>query len=304
MATSEEKFNMKTEVHHDRVVSARATIIEVAIESSFQPMLQLYLLLPLLIDQFICYSKGQVFTASYNRSNLVSKIQLFSIISSVVSLSWSFSFYQSIKKKGALDFGNNMIGRILLLISNSLQISSRLLALIIYAYCFGPGIFWKMIASVLAHILVMSLLHFLTSDEWKWESFDGKCLKIMYHSLLNGICNLYLHNWITAVGSDSDSKMRKTTTETGTVYRQILFETIFLLQNLAIMATAYYKLSNLPYEVMIFIAVAQIVAISTKTCYYYHHHIWSYTFKRKERARNLTRFKQNIRGNALLGKEN
>ena len=128
MATTEEKFHMKTEVNHDRVVSARAQIIEVAIESSFQPILQLYLLLPLLINQFICYSKSQVFTTSSinDISNQVSKIQLFSIISSIVSLSWSFSFYQSIKKKGALDFGTNMMGRILLLISNTLQISSRL----------------------------------------------------------------------------------------------------------------------------------------------------------------------------------
>ena len=61
VATPEVKFNMKERVQKNMVASARAQIIEVAIESSFQPILQLYLLLPLLIRQFTCYSETNVF---------------------------------------------------------------------------------------------------------------------------------------------------------------------------------------------------------------------------------------------------
>ena len=50
IGTTEEKFDAKERNDEDLVVSARAQIIEVAIESSFQPLLQLFLLLPTLID--------------------------------------------------------------------------------------------------------------------------------------------------------------------------------------------------------------------------------------------------------------
>ena len=43
--TAEEKFDAKERNDEDLIVSARAQIIEVAIESSFQPLLQLFLLL-------------------------------------------------------------------------------------------------------------------------------------------------------------------------------------------------------------------------------------------------------------------
>ena len=48
--TIEENFAAKERNDEDLVVSARAQIIEVAIESSFQPLLQLFLLLPTLVD--------------------------------------------------------------------------------------------------------------------------------------------------------------------------------------------------------------------------------------------------------------
>ena len=49
IASPQEKFNIKAKTEEDLAASARAQIIEVAIESSFQPLLQLYLLLHCLI---------------------------------------------------------------------------------------------------------------------------------------------------------------------------------------------------------------------------------------------------------------
>ena len=128
IATPKKKFNMRSKINEDMAVSSRAMIIEVAIESSFQPLLQLYLLFPTLFKQFMCYHETG-FLKSQSIPEIfgsIQQIQFLSILSSVISLAWSFTFYQSIKKKGALDFGSNMVGRSLLLSANLLQISSRL----------------------------------------------------------------------------------------------------------------------------------------------------------------------------------
>merc|ERR1712150_22796 len=157
--------------NEDIAVSSRAIIIEVAIESSFQPLLQLYLLFPAMVKQFMCYyqainsenvfdslSFSEIFNFTF--TGQTSEIQFISILTSVISLSWSFTYYQSMKKKGALDFGSNVIGRSLMLLANLLQISSRILIIVLYAYLFGPGEFWPMILSVIAHILMMTLLNY------------------------------------------------------------------------------------------------------------------------------------------------
>ena len=51
ISSPETKFKIKGEMDEDLVASARAQMLEVAIESSFQPILQLYLLLPVLLMQ-------------------------------------------------------------------------------------------------------------------------------------------------------------------------------------------------------------------------------------------------------------
>ena len=74
VSSPEKKFNMKGETDEDLVASARAQMLEVAIESSFQPILQLYLLLPVLIVQCSCsvndflrlFSKNMKFTYSFS----------------------------------------------------------------------------------------------------------------------------------------------------------------------------------------------------------------------------------------------
>ena len=50
-------------------------------------------------------------------------LQIYSIVSSVVSLAWSFTTYEAIQKKGALDFSFNPLGRIVTVLSLLLQVS-------------------------------------------------------------------------------------------------------------------------------------------------------------------------------------
>ena len=92
IASAEEKFVMKADTKRDLIVSARAQIIEVSIESSFQPLLQLYLLLPTLLE-FQSYGRRDVLRL-LSINDVFDKfehIQFWAILTSMISLSWSFT---------------------------------------------------------------------------------------------------------------------------------------------------------------------------------------------------------------------
>ena len=320
IATAEEKFRMKSIRKEDLIISARAQIIEVSIEASFQPLLQLYMLLPGLL-QFQFYEVHD-FLGLFEITEIMcsfEKVQFWAILKSIISLSWSFTFYQAMQKNGALDFGSNLGGRLLLLFANLFQIASRLLALILYAYVFGDGMFWPMILSVQLHIILMSILHYFLSDEWSLKNFKNKPHKIAYHCLINGICNLYLHNWIVQIEKTEDqsqkedqqnkrSSIRKAhkrqTKKDGTSFRQLMFDSIFVVENVIILVLVKITFNEvLPPNLLVFIAFSQYIGIALKCLYYAKFHIWSTSFDRdsvqqqtRESSKNfLTRIKRSIK---------
>ena len=118
-------------------------------------------------------------------------LQFWSILTSCISLAWSFTLYQSIKKRGALDFDANPLGRLILLFSNIFQISSRLVAFVLFAYSWGDGNFWPAFVFVLLHILAMAGFHFEAKDKETFKKIESKRMAI-FQSLLNGISNLYI----------------------------------------------------------------------------------------------------------------
>ena len=131
-----------------------------------------------------------------------------------------------------------------------------------------------MIVSVLTHALVMAVLHYLISDEWDKENLKGKYPKIVYQCIVNGICNIYLHNRIKDITPSYVHTMENKTRTT--VFRQCLFDTIFVIENLVILI-----LSNLKYPkylgvgLVTGIFIAHCVGIGLKCVYYYQFHIWS-----------------------------
>ena len=290
VAPPQTRFDMKQQRNEDLIASSRAQILEAAIESSFQPILQLYLLLPMLITPIIC--PGPTFLKLFSlqellcdREDCTARKQFWSVVTSIVSLSWSFTFYQAVQKKGALDVGSNLTARLVLFLSNLLQITSRLFALILYSYSLGAGNFWIMLAGVLVHLLLMTCLHHRTSDEWQTKTFKGKMIKIVYHCLINGICNLYFHNWINSIKTTSTKEKRKNVVkEYGTILRQCLFDSIFVSENLAILTFSVYKFnkeSNGTQVVLglaVFILCSQYLGILLKIMYYCKFHIWKHTF--------------------------
>ena len=75
-----DKFRAQKAARDYTVISSRARIIEVCIESSFQPLFQLYLLLPILLDYFECGAYSQFGKTSLEGALLtVSELQFWSV---------------------------------------------------------------------------------------------------------------------------------------------------------------------------------------------------------------------------------
>ena len=273
--TTEEKFDAKERNDEDLIVSARAQIIEVAIESSFQPLLQLFLLLPTLLNlvKFYDFNETLSLFSPADVFESVERRQFWSILTSIISLSWSFTFYQAVQKKGALDFGSNFSGRILLLVSNLLQLSTRLLVLVLYAYVCGN--FWPMIVSVTIHIIIMSILHYFTSNQKEIETFSQKPLKVGYQCLVNGISNLYLHNWIAHIDNSNRRRTELNVKKNGTILRQTIFDTIFLVENFVILIVAGIRFPEcLTISFLVTAGAFQCIGLILKMVYYKKFHIW------------------------------
>ena len=176
-----------------QVTGARAHLIEVAVEATFQPLLQMYLLLPLIIEVF----NEDFGTVDLDAFKKIDLLQLLSMLASIVSLAWSFAFYKASLKNEALDFDINPFGRIVLILSNLSMITSRLIAFVVFAYCFPEGHqFLALLSCLLAHALLMSALHLVFSllPTSTKKSLDWQ---LVVDCILNGLANIYTHQWVS-----------------------------------------------------------------------------------------------------------
>ena len=186
---------------------------------------------------------------------LQSFLQLFSVATSFITLGWSFNKYQASKKHGALSFTSNLPGRLLLLLSNICTISARLLSLIILAYCFGSGELLPVILLVLLHICLMAFLHnVLQKKYYIWKD----TFSIVYECLVNGVGNLYMH---ILIKFDRYCKAGKTQK------RQIIIDTILIIETAIIVIAAYLIIPDIPPEILVFIIVIYPVGIAMKVIY-------------------------------------
>ena len=97
------------------IQSVRAHMFEVCLESSFQPILQIYLILPCFIQSLICIDLD---TKKFDFTSL----QFFAILTSVLSLTFSFTKYFVMKQKGAMDFGFSPLAYSIILLATLFQV--------------------------------------------------------------------------------------------------------------------------------------------------------------------------------------
>ena len=274
-ATTHGSLKIQYQAIHEKksILCSRAQMIEVCSEASFQPLLQLYLLLPEIgrfWDGSSRFSSNDIFT---DIKGSVEKYQFWAVATSVLSLANSFTNYHVVRKRGALDFTVNPVGRSLLYLSGLLQIISRIVVLVLYAYCWGPGNFWQMFTSVLIHILLMSVLHFFTSSTaCPPSNLEEGNIRRIYNCLINGISNLYLHNMILM----ETNYKKKRQTSASTFWRQAIFDTIFVIENVAMLVTVYFYKSQLGVQTSLLfgIATVHLTGLIMKWIYYSLFHLW------------------------------
>ena len=200
LAKGAKKVAREKKIETSEVLYSTARVMEVSLESSFQPTIQLYLLFPSLIENFGGTKIDiKLFTLCKDGNlPILQADQTISIITSILSLSWCFTSYHATLKRGALDKDlAALFYRLVLFLSVLFQIIGRLFVLVFFAYSFGPGHYYPVLIFIGAHILLMSALHFVFSDAKKYWQKGGFLNLSFFHYLIgNGLANIYIHNWI------------------------------------------------------------------------------------------------------------
>ena len=189
---------LKKRRYHD-LSASRADIIETSIEATFEPLVQGYIMFPSIITMIdkLNHSiewKGNILQIGFELES-IEIAQLFSIISSVVSLAWCFSDYTSVKKHLQLDIGVSPFSRLLMCIWMTLQVTARLLAFMLFTVYWGPGNIYPLIIFTFIHMILASIIHVVFSEDvalWK----RGRYLKFVHNVILNSFASIYFHNYI------------------------------------------------------------------------------------------------------------
>ncbi|XP_023333011.1 uncharacterized protein LOC111704873 [Eurytemora carolleeae] len=276
------KVAREKKIETSEVLYSTARVMEVSLESSFQPTIQLYLLFPTLVQQI----EGekfvfQVFTLCRSGNIPVIKPdQTISIITSILSLSWCFTAYHATLKRGALDKDlAALFYRAVLFLSVLFQILGRLFIFVFFAYSFGPGRYYPLLIFLGAHIVLMSLLHFVFSDAKKYWQKGGFLNLSFFHYLIgNGLANIYIHNWIRM--DPLLLPWAKPLQHVSTLVRQFLFDLIFIAENVVLLSIALnshiIELREGRATYVVVLLGFQFVGLILKCVYYRYLHIWAW----------------------------
>ena len=136
LAKGAKKVAREKKIETSEVLYSTARVMEVSLESSFQPTIQLYLLFPSLIENFDRNKIDiKIFTlCKEGNLPILQADQTISIITSILSLSWCFTAYHATLKRGALDKDlAALFYRLVLFLSVLFQIIGRLFVLVFFA---------------------------------------------------------------------------------------------------------------------------------------------------------------------------
>ena len=142
------------------------SVMEVSLESSFQPTIQLYIMFPVLMREMTgekyTFSLFTVCKGDAGSVFMLKTDQSISIITSIISLAWCFSYYHATLKRGALDRDlAALFYRVVLFLSVLFQILGRLFILVLFSYAFNPGNYHPLLIFLACHIALMTVLHFI-----------------------------------------------------------------------------------------------------------------------------------------------
>merc|ERR1719347_1269939 len=282
LAKGAKKVAREKKIETSEVLYSTARVMEVSLESSFQPTIQLYLMFPSLMENMNRNKIDITVVTICKDGNLpiLQADQTISIITSILSLSWCFTSYHATLKRGALDKDlAALFYRSVLFLSVLFQIVGRLFILVFFAYSFGPGRYHPLLIFIGAHIVLMSLLHFVFSDAKKYWQKGGFLNLSFFHYLVgNGLSNIYIHNWIRM--DPLLLPWSKPLQHVSTLVRQLLFDMIIIVENCILLGFALNSpIVELIENRTVFVIVLlgfQLVGLILKCVYYRYLHIWAW----------------------------
>ena len=182
------------------VTASRADLIETSIEATFEPLVQGYIIFPSIINitnqlrNLYKFDPTGNLTIKFEMSSL-EQVQMFSIVTSILSLAWTYSDLTSVKKHLQLDICVSPVSRILMCIWMILQITARLLAFMLFAVYWGPGCLYPLMIFAAVHTVIAGILHVIFSEDMAfWR--QGKYLKFFQNVILNSFASMYFHNYL------------------------------------------------------------------------------------------------------------
>ena len=278
----QERIKQRKEFLRHNIISSRSSIVEICTEATFQPLLQLYLLLPKLLSEDYHSLLEQDISDFFSD---VPRLQFWAIVTSCLGLSWSFNAYQTSKKTGALDFEANLWGRLVLLASCICQITSRLFVFVLFAYACGDGHFYPMVVFVVSHMLFMTLLYKLTTEPSDFNNrSDFACFKPndctnslqkFYQCLLNGISNIFLFNDILPLPCEGKTQNRSEKQRERTKKRQVLVDAILAFESIILIIISASLVKGIPPYLITTVVTLHALGLILKVVYYKNLHIWS-----------------------------
>ena len=182
------------------LTASRGELIEVNIESAFEPIIQGYIIFPNIIDIF--EKTANMITIKEDGKveislafTTVETAQVMSIVTSMVSLAWCYSEYQSVRKNMLLDITVSPCSRVTMFLYMLFQIIARLLAFQLFALYWGPGQLYPLVIFVLIHMFVSAVMHIFFSEDLYYVR-KGKFLKFLHNTIMNSFATIYFHNYL------------------------------------------------------------------------------------------------------------
>ena len=232
-STGNQRVDARIRKRQSDLTASRGELIEVNVESAFEPIIQGYIIFPNIID--IADKMGRMVTITDGGNvqialqfTTVETAQLLSIITSMVSLAWCYSEYHSVRKNMLLDMTVSPCSRVtmflymLMQVKDQLkfqnlpkivflphaltitpflsktvyfQIIARLLAFQLFALFWGPGLLYPLMIFVVIHMFLSSILHVFFSEDLFYLR-KGKYLKFVHNTLMNAFATIYFHNYL------------------------------------------------------------------------------------------------------------
>ena len=198
-SSGQDKLKRLKKRRYDDLTASRADLVETSIEATFEPLVQGYIIFPSIIKLTTAvYESIEMKDGHLNielKINTLELVQLWSIISSILSLAWTYSDLTSTKKHLQLDICVSPVSRIRMCIWMILQMTARLLAFMLFAVYWGPGCLYPLMIFAAVHTVLAGILHVVFSEDMAfWR--QGKYLKFFQNVILNSFASMYFHNYL------------------------------------------------------------------------------------------------------------